>query len=322
MDLKVFKLSLSIFLFVLLPLLSQAVSNVETSPFKFIKNLEGSYKGEKVTDLHQLKAYLEKFGYLNYQNSKNQANIPDDNFDDLLESAIKTYQQNYGLKVTGTLDAQTVSTMMAPQCGVADIINGTNWMQVGSNRHLLSRDVINSVCRYSFFPGNPRWPASKYSLTYSFKPGTRSDGVSATTRATNTWARSTQFTFTRTQSYLNSDLKISFEVGNHGDGNPFDGPGGVLAHAYAPTDGRLHLDGAESWATGTVRGSFDIETVVLHKLGHNLGLGHNSVFNAIMYPTISSGATSRVKHSHIDNIKINSQEEAISKTKRIKSRVE
>ncbi|KAL6962427.1 neutrophil collagenase [Sarracenia purpurea var. burkii] len=115
-------------------------------------------------------------------------------------------------------------------------------------------------------------------------PSTRSDGVSATTRAANTWARSTQFRFTQTQSYPNSDLKVSFEVGNHGDGNPFDGPGGVLAHAYAPTDGRLHLDGAESWATGAVPGSFDIETVVLHELGHNLRLGHSSVPNAIIYP--------------------------------------
>ncbi|KAL6954490.1 neutrophil collagenase [Sarracenia purpurea var. burkii] len=302
MALKVFHLFLCIFFIsILLPLVSKALSSAETiSPFEFIEKLKGCHKGDKVNGINQLKAYLEKFGYLN---SRDLVHGNDNNFDDLLESAIKTYQQNYRLKVSGTLDAQTVSTMMAPRCGVPDIINGTNWMQVGRKRHLLNHDIINAVSHYSFFPGNPKWPASKYTLTYSLKPGTRADGVSAVQRATNTWAGSTHFRFTQTQSYPSTDLKVSFEFGNHGDGAPFDGPGGVLAHAFSPTDGRLHFDGTEAWVTGAVPGKIDLDTVAAHELGHNLGLGHSADPAALMYATYIPGTTKGLNADDIQGIK-------------------
>ncbi|KAH7568515.1 hypothetical protein JRO89_XS06G0009200 [Xanthoceras sorbifolium] len=89
-----------------------------SSQFEFIKNLQGYKKGDKVEGIKDLKKYLERFGYLNPNPSF------DDQFDDILESAIKTYQLNFNLNTTGTLDPQTVSTMMMPRCGMPDIING------------------------------------------------------------------------------------------------------------------------------------------------------------------------------------------------------
>ena len=136
--------------------------NEKLSAFGFLKHLEGCHKGDKIKGIHDLKKYLEKFGYLNY---KNQSLSNNDDFDDLLESALKTYQLNYHLNVTGFLDSKTVSKMIMPRCGVADIINGTTRMLSGNKSHHHSSTSFHTVSHFSFFPGNPRWPASKYHLT-------------------------------------------------------------------------------------------------------------------------------------------------------------
>ncbi|KAK7851539.1 metalloendoproteinase 2-mmp [Quercus suber] len=131
MSYKVFSLfSFTLLLLLLLPHHSHATSrnihDKKLSPFEFLKHLQGCHKGEKVKGIQNLKAYLEKFGYLSYNHSQNQTHTNDDDFDELLESAIKTYQLNYHLNATGSMDANTVSTMMMPRLG-ADITNGTNW---------------------------------------------------------------------------------------------------------------------------------------------------------------------------------------------------
>ncbi|XP_050225729.1 metalloendoproteinase 3-MMP-like [Mercurialis annua] len=293
-------------LILLISLLSQPtlahrlLKEEKLSGFDFLKHLQGCHKGDKVEGIHNLKNYLHKFGYLSY---KNQSHSTNDDFDDLLESAVKTYQLNYHLNVTGFLDSETVSKMIMPRCGVADIINGKTRMESGKkNRHHNSTS-FHTVSHYSFFPGNPKWPPSKYSLTYAFLPGTPNQAMNPVSKAFQTWAGNTHFRFSMVQNVGDADIKIGFGRGDHGDGANFDGRGGVIAHAFAPQDGRFHYDGDEPFAVGATEGAYDLETVALHEIGHLLGLGHSSVEGAIMASSISTGVTRGLHSDDIQGIR-------------------
>ncbi|KAH6803325.1 hypothetical protein C2S51_034771 [Perilla frutescens var. frutescens] len=264
-----------------------------SSPFHFIKQLKGSRKGNNIEGIYQLKAYLKEFGYLD------QTHVNDDDFDDTLESAIKTYQENYHIKPTGTLDAVTISKMTSPRCGVPDIINGTNYMQHHKIKHDSSSSDIHMVSHYTFFSGNLKWPSSKTLLTYNFLSNVPTFAIAPVARAFQKWASATHFSFARAQDNQNADLTIGFYRGDHGDGTPFNGTGGTLAHAFPPTDGRFHYDADEPWSDGAVANTFDLETIALHEIGHLLGLNHSSVQEAIMYPTFSPA---EIKNLHPDDI--------------------
>ncbi|KAI4365951.1 hypothetical protein MLD38_021887 [Melastoma candidum] len=274
------------------------------SPFAFIARLKGCHKGDISPDILQLKLYLQRLGYLNFDPF---LVLNPTEFDVFLEIAIRTYQINFHLKPTGFLDPDTVAKMALPRCGVPDIINGTNWMGHGNvgwqGRPGRSLGSFHSISRYTFFRGRPKWPTSKYHLTYAFLPGTPDIASGPVGRAFKTWSSVTNFTFTQVGDATNSDISIGFMRGNHGDGSNFDGKGGILAHAFAPTTGWLHYDADEAWAVGAVPGKFDLETVGLHEIGHLLGLEHSSDPNAIMYPTIMEGKTKGMSRDDIQGIK-------------------
>ena len=78
----------------------------------------------------------------------------------------------------------------------------------------------------------------------------------------------------------------TLRIGHH----LIDGPSSVLAHAYFPTPGGgglggdVHLDSGDGWQTDPNGGGFDVIEVMTHELGHALGLGHETAFDAIMNP--------------------------------------
>jgi hypothetical protein len=87
---------------------------------------------------------------------------------------------------------------------------------------------------------------------------------------------------------------------------PFDGQFGALMHAYRPgvasmftngsIGGDVHFDNAELWVDDPLDTLFDPDfdtfTVLLHELGHALGLGHSDVPGSVMNPAYTGARRS------------------------------
>ncbi|WP_433854490.1 matrixin family metalloprotease [Streptomyces kronopolitis] len=134
-----------------------------------------------------------------------------------------------------------------------------------------------------------KWPSAKLTWKldhYSSRPdlrGKQDEVENALAKALNTWAKVSKLRFTKTTG-SQANIKIGFYTGGHGDNAPFDGQGGVLAHAYEPQWGMLHFDDREPWSTTTQSGRTNLNSVALHELGHILGLSHSANPKSIMYP--------------------------------------
>ena len=122
-------------------------------------------------------------------------------------------------------------------------------------------------------------------VSYIFVNGTSdiagTEEEAAVRSAMATWSAVTNIDFIEACNTSEADIRISWEVGSHGDNLPFLVSENEIAHAFAPPPnagalaGDIHFNEAELW---TLNGDdFDLETVALHELGHSLGLDHTDV---------------------------------------------
>uniref|UniRef100_A0A663EIY3 Collagenase 3 n=1 Tax=Aquila chrysaetos chrysaetos TaxID=223781 RepID=A0A663EIY3_AQUCH len=177
-------------------------------------------------------------------------------------SKLREMQAFFGLEVTGKLDEETYELMQKPRCGVPD------------------------VGEYNFFPRKLKW--SKTNLTYRIMNYTsdlrRAEVDRAFKKAFKVWSDVTPLNFTRIRSGV-ADIMISFGTKEHGDFYPFDGPSGLLAHAFPPGPdygGDAHFDDDEAWSDDS-RG-YNLFLVAAHEFGHSLGLEHSRDPGALMFP--------------------------------------
>ncbi|XP_053702196.1 collagenase 3-like [Synchiropus splendidus] len=182
-----------------------------------------------------------------------------------LASKLMEMQRFFGLEITGSLDENTLAAMKMPRCGVSDI----------------------PIARFSTFANDLKW--NKNSLTYrivsytpDMSPAEVDDSIG---KALQVWAKVTPLRFTRIYSGT-ADIMISFGRRSHGDGYPFDGPDGTLAHAFAPGNGiggDAHFDDDETFTFRSNTG-YVLFMVAAHEFGHSLGLSHSNDPGALMFP--------------------------------------
>jgi len=254
--------------------LSQAELVQLTGAKEYVPQVAGLAQGDHGPDVARLQQYLQNFGYVQTPNLEPfaaavaglaQPPTTAGVFDANTEQALRRFQEFNGLPVTGQVDAATLDLMSQPRCGFPDVAE--------------------------FVLQGSKWNKSNITYAYqNFTPDlTQAQIRAAITQAFGFWAAVAPLSFSEVALGSSPDIVIRFVAGDHGDGNPFDGPSGVLAHAYYPPPGGgalagdTHFDEAETWTVSLPVTGIDLATVAGHEFGHALGLAHSNITGALMY---------------------------------------
>ncbi|KAL8191075.1 UNVERIFIED_CONTAM: hypothetical protein K2H54_067411 [Gekko kuhli] len=216
--------------------------------FSFLSPIPSAQNTE---DMNFVEGYLDKF-FPSLHKTKDLS----------IAERIKEMQRFFHFTVTGKIDDAMKRLMQLPRCGVPDVQEQRAGLQIWTKRGLTYR--INNF--------TPDLPESKV--------------VQIIQRAFKVWSDVTPLTFTRVTRP--ADIEIWFAYRAHGDNNPFDGRGGILAHAFFPgrgIGGDAHFDESEKWSEHDRE--INLFLVAAHEFGHSLGLEHSNVRGALMFPTYS-----------------------------------
>lgn len=265
-----------------------------------------SAPGDHNADVKAVHDYLLRFGYFpndhlaqdypRWRPAVATASPDPTFFGNELKDAVFAFQRNFNLPQTGNADKATLSAMNWPRCGVPDNM---------PHASIIATDVImNRLVRYGVegyvMPMYVMWTHEPH------RPHTNSDlhhtvyGAVVDHTDQMAWDLSAQMKtfwlypvrfhegaqpFRRSAPFMALRWHYQEDMGCGGGFNER----GVLAHTQGC---EIHFNDQYDWwiddAPGT-DGSVDFKTVVLHQLGHSVGLGHVTEPSAAMYPAYNLG---------------------------------
>ncbi|XP_038056456.1 matrilysin-like [Patiria miniata] len=214
--------------------------------------------------------YLKKYSYIHLDAGK------DGNGLDMamIKSGIGKYQVFHGLPKTEMIDEETLDKMDLPRCGCRDP-EFTGEAERDEFRYWLEGGMWNKTeltVRISRIPNL----MSKKSVRRVLK------------QACRVWSSRSPLTFTEVRSG-GADINVKFMgTMDHGDRRAFWRPLGEVGHAFSPSDpalpGDIHLDASESYSFEEETDGINLFQLLVHELGHTLGLGHSPHPQSVMYP--------------------------------------
>jgi hypothetical protein len=212
----------------------------------------------------ELQVYLQRFGYLDP--FRDPADIDPEIG---VAGGLAKLQRFCGLPASGTYDKQTERTMNQPRCGIPDTgviprfaLQGSRW-----DRRIIKWCLKNNTMDLPI-------DDTKEALRAAFLEWDRHMDHNSLVKVSG-----------------HPNILVKFARGAHGDGDPFDGAGNVLAHALFPPlasgflAGDVHFDEDETWTKDFLM------KVALHEIGHSLGLAHSNDPQAVMYPFFTGRST-------------------------------
>jgi peptidoglycan hydrolase-like protein with peptidoglycan-binding domain len=248
--------------------------------------------GEEVRAVHH---YLRTFGYLpnedlarefpQWRSPVSSGPAREEVYDAQTEEAVRAFQRSFGLFDSGVLDDESRDAMLQKRCGVPELpeldesnkfdIQSTDWSSTDITWRLMN---VNGQCDINAMAGCI----------------TQAQAESVLAQAFGTWAAPSRHTFSKTTGAATIEVRFS---ANYPDGTAW---GGRIATGYLPAQGGdLYINGNAllSVANTPPTNYTDLQTVVLHELGHTLGILHSSVTisaRPVMYPSLPDGAKRRV----------------------------
>ncbi|KFD57557.1 hypothetical protein M513_01660 [Trichuris suis] len=264
------------------------------------------HRRKRINMIKEAMRYLRRYGYIS--GVCKEENV---------KEALKVFQEMAGIPSTGDLNASTIGKMRQRRCGIADaeFARRSSALHKKKKRFTQVSKWLGKMNSHDVL--RLKWKIAKYSQKLHPEATRRNGGRVCrlvVRSAFKIWSdqiaipsmRTAKLEFSESSSADDSDIDILFATGEHGDQYPFDGAGNssnILAHTFYPNyqpydllNGDIHFDDSENWTLDPYRSSGNpyFPYVLVHEIGHALGLGHSKRQEAVMNPIYKSTPLSTV----------------------------